>query len=60
MVHAHVSEYVGHCQGMRDIGVATLAHLAKMAFLRKLVGFFDAPDLFRFQIDGEFVCETLK
>ena len=55
MVHTHISEDMGNRQRMGNIGIATLAHLAFVAFLGKFVGALYAADFFSFEIEREFI-----
>ena len=55
MIHTHISEDMGNGQGMGNIGIATLAHLAFVAFLGKFVGALYAANFFGVEIEREFI-----
>jgi hypothetical protein len=51
----HIGKNMGNGEGMRDVGVATLAQLAFVSFFGKDISPLDTADFFHFKIIGEFV-----
>jgi len=51
----HIGKDMGNGEGVRDIGIATLAQLALVALFSKGVSPLDTADFFHFKVVGEFV-----